>query len=87
MATEQKTETKVSQQQLIRNMFLSGKTRGEIAKELGIRYQIVFKATNPKYAPKDQRVALVTRHNELLQAKAEALMAQITDADADEDEE
>lgn len=41
----------VSQQDLIRRLFLSGATRAEIHKALGIRYQIVYKATNPEFAP------------------------------------
>lgn len=86
-STPEAQEQKVSQQQTIRNLFLGGMTRGEVAKKLGIRYQIVFKATNPKYAPKDQRTALVVRHNELLAAKAAALMAQIEEADEAEGDE
>lgn len=38
--------TQVSQQEKIRQMYVKGMTRSEITKKLGIRYQIVFKATN-----------------------------------------
>lgn len=41
----------IAQQDMIRRLFLSGNTRAEIAKALSIRYQIVYKATNPEFAP------------------------------------
>jgi hypothetical protein len=42
----------------IREQFKAGKKRGEIAKELGVAYQIVFAATKPaKAAPADAAAA------------------------------
>ena len=48
----------ISQQDLIRRLFLSGGTRAEIALGLAIRYQIVYKGTNPLFAPKELRSVL-----------------------------
>lgn len=64
--------TKVSQQESIRKLFTEKKlTRGEIAKKLGIRYQIVFKATNVRYAPKSWSERLEQRHLEVKASKEE----------------
>lgn len=57
--------TQISQQEQIRRMFLRGKARKDIAKKLGIRYQIVFKATNPKYAPSKFKERLAAQHAKL----------------------
>lgn len=45
-------ELDISQQEKIRLLFRLGCTRSEITKILGVKYQVVFKGTNPKYAPK-----------------------------------
>lgn len=42
----------ISTQEKIRLLFRLGMTRSEISKKLSVKYQIVFKACNPKYAPK-----------------------------------
>jgi hypothetical protein len=62
----------ISQQDLIRRLFLSGGTRAQIHKALGIRYQIVYKGTNPEFAPKELRAALEV---ELAQERANRLVA------------
>ena len=62
----------ISQQDLIRRFFLSGSTRASIAKGLGIRYQIVYKGTNPEFAPKELKAALDV---ELAQERANRLVA------------
>lgn len=51
-----------SQQTLIREMFVKGLTRSQIKNKLGIRYQIVFKAVNVKYAPKSWSQLLTDAH-------------------------
>jgi len=61
----------LSQQEQIRRMFLKSE-RKLIAKKLKIRYQIVFKACNPKYAPKTWQQRLTSRHEELSARKASA---------------
>lgn len=55
--------TQISQQERIRRMFVKGVSRADIHKKLGIRYQIVFKATNVKYAPKSWSDRLTNAHN------------------------
>lgn len=62
----------ISQQDLIRRLFLSGGTRAQIHKALGIRYQIVYKATNPEFAPKSLKAELDV---ELSQERANRLVA------------
>lgn len=42
----------ISQQEKIRLLFRLGFTRSEIRDMLKVKYQIVYKATNPKFAPK-----------------------------------
>lgn len=41
----------------IRRRFAEGATRSEIAKELGVRYQIVFAATKAPKAPAEETAA------------------------------
>jgi hypothetical protein len=41
----------ISTQEKIRLIYRLGFKRNQIAKILNIKYQVVFKATNPKYAP------------------------------------
>ena len=62
----------ISQQDAIRRFFLSGATRAQIHKALGIRYQIVYKATNPEFAPKALRDVLGV---ELAHERANRLVA------------
>jgi hypothetical protein len=62
----------ISQQDAIRRFFLSGSTRAQIAKSLGIRYQIVYKATNPEFAPKELKDAIGV---ELAQERGNRLVA------------
>lgn len=50
----------ISTQEKIRLLFRLGYTRSEIAKTLGVKYQVVFKACNPKYAPKRWQRVLST---------------------------
>jgi DNA invertase Pin-like site-specific DNA recombinase len=52
----------ISQQEQIRRLFVKGTPRATIAKKLGIRYQIVFKATNVKYAPKSWAERIANAH-------------------------
>lgn len=42
----------ISTQEKIRLLFRLGFTRSQIVKMTGVKYQVIFKATNPKYAPK-----------------------------------
>lgn len=42
----------ISTQEKIRLLFRLGNSRSDIVKLLGVKYQVVFKATNPKYSPK-----------------------------------
>ena len=42
----------ISTQEKIRLLFRLGNSRSDIVKMLNVKYQIVFKACNPKYAPK-----------------------------------
>jgi len=62
----------ISQQDLIRRFFLSGATRAQIHKALGIRYQIVYKATNDEFAPKELKDAIRV---ELAQERGNRLVA------------
>jgi hypothetical protein len=44
---------RLSQNEKIRRMFVNkGMARGDIAKRLGVAYQVVFKATSVQYASK-----------------------------------
>jgi len=71
-ATLESATEGISQQDLIRRFFLSGATRAQLAKSLGIRYQIVYKATNPEFAPKELKDAIDV---ELSQERANRLVA------------
>jgi hypothetical protein len=51
MNAEQLMKADISTQERIRLLFRLGFRRSAIAKMVGVKYQVVFKATNPKYAP------------------------------------
>lgn len=53
----------VSTQEKIRLLYRLGFTRSEISKMLKVKYQVVFKGTNPKYSPK-RWVKVLTLRNE-----------------------
>jgi len=71
-ATLEEATEGIAQQDVIRRFFLSGATRAQIHKALGIRYQIVYKATNPEFAPKELKAAIDV---ELAQERANRLEA------------
>lgn len=50
----------ISTQEKIRLLFRLGFTRSEIAKTLNVKYQVVFKGTNPKYSPEKWKNLLST---------------------------
>lgn len=61
----------ISTQEKIRLLFRVGNSRSEIVKLLGVKYQVVFKATNPKYSPKRWNKVLTTRLEEERSNKVE----------------
>jgi hypothetical protein len=63
----------ISTQEKIRLLFRVGNTRSEIVKLLGVKYQVVFKATNPKYAPKRWNRVLTQRLTEEKSNKTEEI--------------
>lgn len=73
MSAEQLLKADVSQQERIRLLFRAGWSRSQVAKALGVRYQVVFRATNPKYAPKRWHKVLEHRLAEERAARAEAV--------------
>lgn len=64
VSPEEIVKLDVSQQEKIRLLFRVGMSRNEIRKFLGIDYQIVFRACNPKYSPKRWVNVLSTRLEE-----------------------
>jgi hypothetical protein len=86
MNTEQVLRADVSGQERIRLLFRLGHARSEIAKMLTVKYQIVFKATNPKYAPARWRKVLTVRlEQERAAVAADIPEVELIDSAADED--
>jgi hypothetical protein len=77
---EEIVKTSTTQQQAIRRLILElGYTRAEVAKALGIRYQIVYRATAVKHGgvPKADRVAIEEAIRRERQAKLAAEMEEV----------
>ena len=75
--------TTQSRQNIIRDRYLKGETRSEIAKSLSVRYQIVYAATKNIAEWQRETTAEVTQEMEAAIAAAEAAVAAEAEAKAE----